>query len=101
MSEPEEYEWEDHPLRTDDCAWCCCVDLLKAQKTPVGTITKQYFDIGRGATATVEATVFYVQDSSFLGDELTGHVAIADYRDGKLVWTASDLSVTDAPNGER
>lgn len=86
------------PLYTFDCSWCCGVDLLRAEKEPVGRTTLPFRDFPRQFTRRVGATVYRVDEETPDGLRLHGHVAVADYHGGWLVWLADDLAC-DQPGG--
>lgn len=84
--------WEDSPLYTFDCAWCCGVDLLRAKsRQAVGTVALTFRDFLRQLTVDVVATVYAVDETNPFGQRLRGHIAVAGYHGGWLVWLAGDL----------
>lgn len=80
------------PLYTFDCSWCCGVDLLRAEKEAMGRTTLPFRDFPRQFTNRVGATVYRVDDDTPDDLRLHGHVAVADYHGGWLVWLADDLA---------
>lgn len=92
----DQITWEKNPLHTFDCAWCCGVDLLRAHRVEVGRVQMRYRDFPRNLTAEVDAAVCLIDEKNPFGERLSGHVAIAGYHGGWLVWLGSDLNVAEA-----
>lgn len=81
------------PLYTFDCAWSCGVDVLRAKSNrAVGRATLPFFDFPRQLKAEVEATIYEIDEEAPEGFRLHGHMAVADYHGGWLVWLADDLA---------
>lgn len=97
---PFEVRRDPHdPLYTFDCSWCCGVDVLRAgSKRAVGRVTLPFRDFPRQFTTSVGATVYELDEETPDGLRLHGHVAVADYHGGWLVWLADDLEC-EPPEG--
>lgn len=95
-----DYAWEESPLYTFDCSWCCGIDLLRAKRSEEGRAAMEFRDVVRGLTADVEATVYLVDDVNPFGERLRGHVAVAGYHGGRLVWLADDLELLKRRDSE-
>ena len=84
--------WCDRPLWTYDCCWCCAVDVLAESRKldPVGTVELTYRP-PLGDEADLTARVYFLEgcDDSF-GNRYWGHVAVADYKRGWVVWIGDD-----------
>ena len=86
------------PLYTFDCAWSCGTDVLRARsKRAVGRTTLPFSDFPRQLKVEVEATVYKIDEEAPEGFRLHGHVAVADYHGGWLVWLADDLACEHIP----
>lgn len=81
-----------HPLYTFDCCWFCGVDILRAEsKRAVGKTTIPYRDCARNAETKLNATVYELNEKTPGGAHLRGHMAIADYHGGWVVWVGDDI----------
>lgn len=89
----DRYAFGGTPLYTFDCAWCCGIDLLKAQHAEVGHERMAFRDYPRDLTAGVDAAVRLVDEANPFGERLHGHIAVAEYHGGWLVWLADDLAI--------
>lgn len=80
------------PLYTFDCSWCCGVDLLRASgRKAIGRVEMPFRDFPRQFKTQVEATVYKLDEETPEGFNLCGHIAVADYHGGWLVWLGEDL----------
>lgn len=81
-----------HPLYTFDCCWLCGVDILRAEsKRAVGKTTIPYRDCVRDTETALDATVYELNEETPGISCLRGHVAIADYYGGWIVWAGDDI----------
>lgn len=81
-----------HPLYTFDCCWFCGVDILRAEsKRAVGKTTIPYRDCVRNVETNLDATVYELNEKTPEGAHLRGHMAIADYHGGWVVWAGDDI----------
>lgn len=81
-----------HPLYTFDCCWFCGVDILRAEsKRAVGKMTIPYRDCVRDVETNLDATVYELNEKTPEGARLRGHMAIADYHGGWVVWAGDDI----------
>lgn len=80
------------PICTFDCSWCCGVDLLRAAgRKAVGRTELPFRDFPRHFKTEVDATVHELDEETLDGLNLRGHIAVADYHGGWLVWLGDDL----------
>lgn len=83
---------QSNPLYTFDCSWCCGVDVLRATgRRAVGRTELPFRDFPRRSKTKVEATVYELNEETPGGFSLHGHIAVADYHGGWLVWLGEDL----------
>ncbi len=68
------------------------MDLLRAAgRKAVGRAELSFRDFPRRFKNEVEATVYELDEETLDGLNLHGHIAIADYHGGWLVWLGEDL----------
>lgn len=80
------------PIYTFDCSWCCGVDLLRAAgRRAVGRTELPFRDFPRRFKTEVDATVYELDEETLDGLNLHGHIAVADYHGGWIVWLGEDL----------
>ena len=84
--------WGDQPLWTHDCCWHCGVDVLAETRgiDPLGSTALAYRD-PFGRECELDARIYGLEecDDSF-GNLYWGHVAVADYKGGWVVWIGDD-----------
>lgn len=84
--------WGDRPLWTHDCCWHCAVDVLAETRKldPVGTANLPYRD-PLGNESELTASVYSLDEcDDSLGNRYWGHVAVAAYKGGWIVWIGDD-----------
>lgn len=84
--------WGDQPLWTHDCCWHCAVDVLAETRKldPVGTVNLPYRD-PLGNESELTASVYSLDEcDDSLGNRYWGHVAVAAYKGGWIVWIGDD-----------
>lgn len=84
--------WGDRPTWTYDCCWHCGVDVLAETRgiDPVGAVELSYRD-PLGDEGDLTARVYSLEACDYsLGKLYWGHVAVADYKGGWVVWIGDD-----------
>lgn len=61
--------WEESPLYTFDCSWCCAIDLLRANRIEEGRVPMRFRDYGGWLVWLADDMELVKRDGSVIGTE--------------------------------